>query len=304
MITAHPPHVLVVDDDAAVLDLVVEALTAHGMKVHPFSEGEKAMELLADAQAPAFDLVLSDINMEGMDGFDVIHRVKAMKPNLPVVLMTGAASVEYTIRALRMGASNLFMKPLSIRDLISSVFHLVELHREFRLAQDGLKGLTEERRSFSFRSDELDIPSLIRHLTDRLVPMGFAQPANLDVIAMAYHEALVNALEHGNFELSSSLKGDLFSDEDPYSDLRRQRLQDETYAARMVHVRTRLDVNRYEVEIEDQGQGFDAKRLDPRSASDLLRTCGRGLPLIQTVMDEVKFNDRGNCACLVLVKKP
>ena len=303
MIAAQPPHVLVVDDDAAVLELVVEALGAHGMKVHPFSEGEKALEWLADPQAPAFDLVLSDINMDGMDGFDVIHRVKALKPNLPVVLMTGAASVEYTIRALRMGASNLFMKPLSIRDLISSVFHLVELHRDFRLAQDGLKGLTEERRAFSFRSDELDIPSLIRHLTDRLVPMGFAQPANVDVIAMAYHEALVNALEHGNFELSSELKGDFFSEEDPYANLRRERLQDEAYASRTVHVRTRMDLQRFEVEIEDQGKGFDVKRLDPRSASDLVRTCGRGLPLIQTVLDEVHFNEKGNCVRMVLVKK-
>ena len=303
MIAVQPPHVLVVDDDAAVLELVVEALTAHGMKVHPFSEGELALELLADPQAPAFDLVLSDINMEGMDGFDVIHRVKALKPNLPVVLMTGAASVEYTIRALRMGASNLFMKPLSIRDLVSSVFHLVELHRDFRLAQDGLKGLTEERRAFVFRSDELDIPSLIRHLTDRLVPMGFAQPANLDVIAMAYHEALVNALEHGNFELSSDLKGDLFAEEDPYTALRRERLQDETYASRTVHVRTRMDLHRFEVEIEDEGKGFDVRRLDPRSASDLVRTCGRGLPLIQTVLDEVHFNAKGNAVQLVLVKK-
>ncbi len=303
MITAQPPHVLVIDDDSAVLELVVEALTAHGMKVHPYSEGEEAMKLLADPMSPTFDLVLSDINMDGMDGFEVIHRVKAMKPNLPVVLMTGAASVEYTIRALRMGASNMFMKPLALRDLVKSLFHLVELHRDFRLAQAGLKGLVGEQRSFSFRSDELDIPSLILHLTDRLVPMGFAQPANVDVIAMAYHEALVNALEHGNLELQSNLKGDLFSDEDPYSALRRERIRDERYASRRVEVRTKVEGNRYEVEIQDEGNGFDVRKLDPRSASDLMRTCGRGLPLIQTVLDEVRFNDKGNQVRMVLVRK-
>lgn len=303
MITAQPPHVLVIDDDSAVLELVFEALTTHGMKVHPFSEGEAAMKLLADPLSPTFDLVLSDINMDGMDGFEVIHRVKSMKPNLPVVLMTGAASVEYTIRALRMGASNLFMKPLALRDLVKSVFHLVELHRDFRLAQAGLKGLLEERRAFSFRSDELDIPSLILHLTDRLVPMGFAQPANVDVFAMAFHEALVNALEHGNLELQSSLKGDLFADEDPYTMLRRARLRDEAYASRLVTVKTFVNADRYEVEIQDEGNGFDTKKLDPRSASDLVRTCGRGLPLIQTVLDEVHFNAKGNAVRMVILKK-
>ncbi len=303
MITAQPPHVLVIDDDSAVLELVIEALTTHGMKVHPFSEGEEAMKLLADPMSPTFDLVLSDINMDGMDGFEVIHRVKAMKPNLPVVLMTGAASVEYTIRALRMGASNLFMKPLALRDLVKSVFHLVELHRDFRLAQAGLKGLLEERRAFSFRSDELDIPSLILHLTDRLVPMGFAQPANVDVFAMAFHEALVNALEHGNLELQSSLKGDLFAEEDPYTLLRRERLRDDGFASRLVTVKTFVNAQRYEVEIQDQGNGFDTKKLDPRSASDLVRTCGRGLPLIQTVLDEVHFNEKGNAVRMVILKK-
>jgi DNA-binding response OmpR family regulator len=303
VITAQPPHVLVIDDDSAVLELVIEALTTHGMKVHPFSEGEEAMKLLADPMSPTFDLVLSDINMDGMDGFEVIHRVKSMKPNLPVVLMTGAASVEYTIRALRMGASNLFMKPLALRDLVKSVFHLVELHRDFRLAQAGLKGLLEERRAFTFRSDELDIPSLILHLTDRLVPMGFAQPANVDVFAMAFHEALVNALEHGNLELQSNLKGDLFAEEDPYTVLRRERLRDEAFASRLVTVKTFVNAQRYEVEIQDQGNGFDTKKLDPRSASDLVRTCGRGLPLIQTVLDEVHFNEKGNAVRMVILKK-
>ena len=120
------PRILVVDDEPAILSTLRDILVPFG---HEVSTAEDGLVGLERAKAEHFDLVLSDINMEGMDGFDVIHRVKAMKPNLPVVLMTGAASVEYTIRALRMGASNLFMKPLSIRDLISSVFHLVELHR-------------------------------------------------------------------------------------------------------------------------------------------------------------------------------
>ena len=75
------------------------------------------------------------------------------------------------------------------------------------MAEAGLKGLARETRLFTFRSDELDIPSTVMHLTDRLVPMGFASPTNVDVIAMAYHEALVNALEHGNLEMDSQPEG-------------------------------------------------------------------------------------------------
>ena len=299
-----PAHILLVDDDRAVLEMVQDALSHHGMEVHAYSDPMDALALLQNPGAPQFDLVISDINMEGLDGFDLIHRVKSTQPHLPVVLMTGQASVEYAIRAMRMGASNLFMKPIAIRDLVQSVFHLVDLHRDLRSADDGLRGLVNERRHFLFRSDELDVPSLLRHLTDRLVPMGFASLSNLDVIAMAFHEALVNALEHGNLELESHLKSDLFVPEDPYARLRSERMADPEYASRLIEVRLAMDTERFEVEISDEGPGFDASRLSPLPPeSEMAPHCGRGLPLILLVMDEVHFNDKGNQIRMVLRRK-
>ena len=304
--TPTPPHVLLVNDDAAVLNLVREALTHYGMVVHAFSEGHRALELLQSEDSPPFDLVVSDINMDGMDGFDVIHKVKTIQSNLPVVLMTGQATLEYAIRAMRLGASNLFQKPLAIREMVKAVFHLVEIHREIRLAVHGLKGLVKEERIFSFRSDELDIPSVVRHLTDRLVPLGFAEPHNVDVLAMAFHEALVNALEHGNLELDSTLKADLFSDQDPYQALRQERLSDEKYASRKVTVRVDVVPDRFAVEITDEGPGFDTTRVAaPVTDPDALaRQCGRGLAMIQVVMHQVLFNARGNQIRMVLEKPP
>lgn len=300
-----PPQVLLIDDDRSVLEMVEEALKSHGMVVHPFNDGRRALGLLEQAKGPAFDLVVSDINMDGMDGFDVIHRVKSIRPHLPVVLMTAESSVDYAIRAMRMGAANFFMKPVPIREMVKSVFHLVEAHREYRQAESGLKGLAEEFRRFQFRSDEADIPGLLKHLTERLVPLSFATDQNIDVVAMAYHEALVNALEHGNLELDSDLKADLFSlDEDPYDALRRQRLQDPAYAGRLLEVETRLSEEAYEVVIADSGPGFEAHQLiSPEDAAHQARHCGRGLPLIQLVMDEVAFNDRGNQIRMTLRRK-
>src|ERR1039458_6903777 len=123
----RPAHILLIDDDPAVLDMVHSALEHYGMEVHAYPDAVQALELIQNPSAPEFDLVITDINMEGLDGFDVIHNVKALQPRLPVVLMTGQSSVDYAIRAMRMGASNLFMKPIAIRDLVQSVFHLVEI---------------------------------------------------------------------------------------------------------------------------------------------------------------------------------
>ncbi len=297
-------HILLIDDDAAVLEMVEMALSHYGMSVHACSDGLQALDRLQGPDAPVFDLVISDINMEGLDGFEVIRRVKDFSPHLPVVLMTGQASVDYAIRAIRLGASNLFVKPLAMREVVQSVFHLVDRHSDLRLAEDGLRGLVNERRHFLFRSDEMDVPSLTRHLTDRLIPMGFASQANIDVISMAIHEALANALEHGNLELDSSLKGDLFTEEDPYAKLRAARLADPQYRERLIEVRLAMDTERYQLEISDEGPGFDTSRLTlPPPGTDLAPQFGRGLPLIQLVMDEVHFNEKGNQVRLVLRRK-
>lgn len=298
-----PPHVMLIDDDAAVLEMVNEALTMHGMVVHAFGDARKALAFLESEEAPPFDLVISDINMEGTDGFDVIHRVKTINPNLPVVLMTGQATLEYAIRALRMGAANLFQKPLALREMVKAVFHLVDLYRDFRLAQVGLRGLVLETRHFSFRCSELDVPSLVRHLTDRLVPMGFARNTNLDVIAMAFHEALVNALEHGNLELDSALKPDSFTLDDPYGELRAQRLADPAFGSRKVDVRVEATPEHFLVLLTDEGPGFDTRRVSRISEDTLSRQFGRGLAMIHMVMDEVTHNERGNQIRMVLRRK-
>jgi CheY-like chemotaxis protein len=298
-----PPHILLIDDDCSILSMVGEALVHYGIKVHPFAEGRRALRLLEDPDSPQFDLVITDINMDGMDGFDVINRVKSSRPNLPVILMTGEASLDFAIRAMRMGASNLFQKPLVLKDLVNSVFHLVDLHRELRLAAAGLQGLVEEHRHFLFRARELNIPSLIGHLTDRLVPMGLAMPTNVDVIGMAFHEALVNALEHGCLEIDSSLKGDLFDTQDAFAATRQERMADPRYADRWIAVESHLSPQRFEVRITDDGPGFDVATVARISESGLAKQCGRGLAMISMVMDEVQHNPKGNQIRLVLNRK-
>ena len=298
-----PPNVLLIDDDAAVLGMVNDALTHYGMKVHAFSEADRALSLLEQPDAPPFDLVISDINMLGMDGFDVINRVKSSNPRLPVVLMTGQATLDYAIRAMRMGAANLFQKPITIRELVNSIFHLVDLHREVRLAEVGLRGMVEEHRHFIFRADNLDVPSMVGHLTDRLVPMGFATPTNVDVIAMAFHEALVNAVEHGCLEMDSSLKGDLFAETDAYATTLQERMADPLYAHRQIDVMMHATPDRFEVCISDNGPGFDTSTLSAITDVRLNKQCGRGLAMIHLVMDQVDHNPKGNQIRLTLNRK-
>lgn len=297
------PHVMLIDDDPAVLGIVGEALKHYGMKVHSYLEANSAMVYLEAQDSPQFDLVISDIHMAGMNGFDVINRIKSIKPDLPVVLMTGQASLEYAIRAMRMGAADLFQKPLTLRELVNSVFHLVETHRDIRMAVSSFRGLVSECVHFRFRSNELDIAGLVRHLKDRLLGLGFATSTNVDVIAMAYHEALVNALEHGNLELDSSHKDDLLSGKNAFESQYRERLLNPKYISRCIDVKVDITPERFQLEITDEGPGFDAESIKHITDSASRKSFGRGLSMIHMVMDEVTHNAKGNQICMILKKK-
>ena len=109
-----PLRVLVVDDNASLLRFLVSAFSANGCAVTPAAAAEQAVELLG---GDAFDLVVSDIKMPGLSGLDLLRAVKTKQPGTPVVLITGAPSVNSAVFGLRHGAYDYLPKPFSIKEV-------------------------------------------------------------------------------------------------------------------------------------------------------------------------------------------
>lgn len=149
-------RVLLVDDHAPILRFLASAFAAHGCEVSTAGTAEKALELLS---VQSFDLVVSDIKMPGLSGLDLLRAVKGKQPGIPVVLITGAPSVNSAVFGLRLGAYDYLSKPFSVKE----VQELIQRVRKDRQqGQTGLPaGLMEElsRRQFGvevlFRIGEL-----------------------------------------------------------------------------------------------------------------------------------------------------
>jgi len=105
-----PKKVLVVDDDPVVGKSFERVLQPKGYAVIHAASGEEALQRL---QAESYDMVYTDIRMPGMDGIEVAKRVKASRPWLPVVIVTGYGSDLNEERARRAGVSEFLRKPLS-----------------------------------------------------------------------------------------------------------------------------------------------------------------------------------------------
>lgn len=122
-------HVLVVDDEGANRYSVSKTLQRVGYMVSEASNGEEALELM---QNQVFDVVLTDIRMPGLDGVELLRRIKDEAPDAIVILMTGYASLGTAVEALRLGAHDYLIKPSSSQDIRQSVARGVERARNLK----------------------------------------------------------------------------------------------------------------------------------------------------------------------------
>jgi len=115
-------RILVVDDESYVRDLLMRVLTRRGHAVDVAADGESALELMTEHQ---YDLVLTDVVMPGIDGFDLLRRVKATYPGVTVIVLTGYARKQSISDFLLYGADEYLSKPFQVQALLDSVERVV-----------------------------------------------------------------------------------------------------------------------------------------------------------------------------------
>jgi DNA-binding NtrC family response regulator len=111
-------RILVIDDERVLRELMREILERRGHETIGAETPTRVLELLTD---DALDLVVSDILMPGLSGFDLLDEIRARRPSLPVILVTGAGTQENLNEAVRRGAAGVVIKPFSHAELSDAV---------------------------------------------------------------------------------------------------------------------------------------------------------------------------------------
>lgn len=102
--------VLIVDDDEAVQNMLYKVIRSNGLAAETAPSGEKALELVRDRQ---YDLILLDVNMHGMDGFEVIQQLRSRGIKTPIIIVSGRQEDYDTIYGLNIGADDYVTKPFN-----------------------------------------------------------------------------------------------------------------------------------------------------------------------------------------------
>ncbi len=126
-------HILVVDDEENVRVTTAAILEQEGYTVETASDGREALEKVARGN---YDLVLTDLRMEDMDGSTLLTELHARYPHIVTVVLTGYASIESSIDALRQGVYDYLVKPCIVDDLKRTVFRALEhQHQRLRITE-------------------------------------------------------------------------------------------------------------------------------------------------------------------------
>ncbi|MCE9568308.1 MAG: response regulator [Planctomycetes bacterium] len=289
------PAILVVDDSQLEQRFVAKLLeTQGGWRILFARNGIEALAVLA-REIPS--VVLTDIQMPQMDGLTLVEKIRDQFPQVPVVLMTGDGSERIAVEALKAGAADYVPKQALTHDLASVLERVLSIRQAETKRFRVLAGLTRRSSQFLLENDPSLVPPLVALLRDDMIEIGLCDITGATRAGIALEESLLNAMYHGNLEVSSDLRE---NGDEAFHKLAAERRFLEPYQARRVRVNARMIPGRATFVIADQGPGFDITKLpDPDSPEYIPGPSGRGILLMRAFMSEVRYNSTGNQVTLV-----
>ncbi len=293
-------HVLVVDDTAVDRQLAGGLLEMSAHIVVKYAEdGQQAVEMMLD-DVP--DIVVTDMHMPNLNGLQLVSHIRMHFPQTPVVLMTAQGSESVAVEALERGAASYVPKSQLAEMLQTTVEDLLTLVRSEESHSRLVDAQQRLELHYELENDPELIDALIETMQQMVGGMNLTDETGKLRVGVALREALYNALYHGNLEITDADlqdSRDLLAGNDPV-EARRHQLP---YSERKIRVHVTMDRNEARFVIEDDGTGFDYANLltqmDPGTTGGLGSDQGRGFVLMLSMMDEVSFNESGNCVTLV-----
>jgi len=275
---ASPKRILIVDDDADVHGLLHAALNARDRRIESAYDGHAGLRLVKNA---AYDLVLADLNLPGLDGMTLLERIREVRPDARVVLMTAANTPETVVRAIRERAFCYFSKPFTV----NAVAEMVERALSGTDAEDDIQVLSARPNWLGLRL-RCKVETAGR-IVQFIRELGMDLPAaEQDRVTTAFREILLNAIEHG-------------AGGDPDKKVF------------ITYVRTKRAAMYY---VRDPGKGFSFDHLEHAAVSNPadspvehtgireklgMRPGGFGILMTRELVDELIYSEHGNEVLLI-----
>lgn len=262
------PRRVLVADDGNNCKYLVDWFAQRNFVAVGREDGIAALQVFREGY---FDLVLTAVELPQLSGMQLLQTIKEINPRVPVIMISGTGSVQTVVEALKLGAENFLIKPLSDDDLVMVVDQALAISFN-RLGPGVFEGQSRQVTTLKCPSRSELIAEVVFMAAQSAVNMGYVENDLDNNIKLALVEAITNAMEHGHAWDESKI------------------------------VTVTLDISRecFWVKIEDQGPGFECLSCaDPTDPENLFLERGRGIFLMRTIMDEVSYGDDGRSVVMI-----
>ena len=287
--------VLVVDDSAVDRQLVKGVLSADNtFTVVTANDGQAGLSAIADCLP---DVVVTDLQMPELDGLQLVQSIKEEYPWIPVILITSVGSEEIAATALANGAASYVPKQHIARDLPNTVMRVLLASSDDIVQPRVMHHLVRDNCEFEIPNDLSTLQSVAHHLKQALRCLPLGDEVERIRAGIALDEAMMNAYLHGNLEVRSAVPN---VDREAFLAVAERRRFEPPYNERKLHVSMDLTRSEARFVIRDDGNGFDVAICeDAADYFNMEHPVGRGIVLMRSMMDEVRYNETGNEVTLV-----
>jgi CheY-like chemotaxis protein len=290
--------ILIVEDNEMDRILVAHLLSDH-YDIVCASDGVEGLEI-CETESP--DVVVTDLVMPRLDGMQMLTALHARHPEIPVIMMTSEGSESTATQAMDLGAASYVPKHQLPERLSETVDQVVELLRADRDYSRLLQRMTYCRYTFVLENDLSLIEPLVEFIQQIAFAEGFCDYGGRNRIGVALHEALFNAMYHGNLQLPSELNQTVRTllREGKSVPIVEERRKNARYEERRVMVDLKATSEQLRIVINDEGEGFDHQRYGRHAGDSVDPHRHRGILLIESIIHKVIFNELGNKLTLIL----
>jgi len=284
------PVILHVDPSTADRNAIREALSSQeNWTIEGANSYEEARERL---QLHPVDLILCEADLGDGEWRDLVSMVRSRQMATPVFIVSSSMTVESAAQAARDGAEGVLVKGGDASEWLFPLECAMDRSASRSFRQSAENTLAEQTLKFSLDNEKGRVPHLVNLLVEQCDRFGLIDDRDRMRIQVALEEALLNAIVHGNLEVSSRLReleGDLFEIAIT------ERKQLEPFRSRRVTLIAEYTHTAAKFVIRDEGPGFDVEKVrNPTEDDAIALASGRGILLMRSFMDETDYNDKGN----------
>jgi len=286
--------ILIVDDEEIIRNVLrrkLEQTTSY--TVLTADDGVVALDMF---KRQPVDLVISDLLMKEMNGIELLRHLKRIEPGIPVIIITGYGTLDDAIEAIHLGAEDFIKKPFDINEVLDTIDKTFRKLAEEADQREVIKYIAHEDIKLAIPNQFDLLNTVINYIFSHLRARWLVSDEDLHDVKVCLYEALTNAFEHGNLGISGETKGKLLEQgQQTWRDYLVSEMVNETNVVKRIRVKLEISEDEMTVAIQDEGPGFDYRsRTQDVDPEELFRSSGRGLLLIQSLMDGLSFNEAGN----------